>query len=135
MTRVGTVSAGPTVYPFPNGSGLNENLDGRPVLAFEYQGKYAAPTGYCLDSSTYSLATGNGQLQLRSCNGDSDFQLYVWAESGALIPVGPNNQAYFNGYPYPVWLGCSALNCANGQPVLASNIQGYNRPYEFQGGA
>lgn len=134
VNRVGTVSPSPA-YPFTPGSGLNNDYKGDPVLSFDYQGQYASPTGYCLDSSAYNTSTGSGQLKLIGCDGYSTYQLYVYAETGALLPVGANNKAYANGVKYPVWLGCTALNCANGQLVLATNVQGYNRPYGFSGPA
>jgi hypothetical protein len=129
---VGTVSPSPA-WPFTSGTGLNNRYKGDSVLSFAYQGQYANPTDYCLDSSSYTVATGSGDLQLRGCNSGSAFQLFVWATSGALIPVGPSDEGGSTGTV--VWLGCRALNCASGQPVLASNTQGYNRPYGLQGPA
>lgn len=133
VNRVGTVSPSPA-WPFTPGTGLNNRYNGKPVFQFDYQGQYGSPTGRCLDSSGYSFATGSGELQLGSGCGGA-FDLYVWVSpgSGALVAVGPSDEGGSNGTV--VWLGCRALNCANGQPVLASSTQGYNRPYGFSGPA
>jgi hypothetical protein len=143
INRIGTVvgvncgaSGQPACWPFRTGTGLNKKYDGDPVLTFDYQGQYASPTGYCLDSSAYNASTGSGQLHLISCNTDSYNQKYVYSTYSALIPVAPSNaNASLHGGAYPVWLGCTALNCANGQPVIATNVQSYNRPYGFSGAA
>jgi hypothetical protein len=129
VDRVGTVSPTPA-WPFTSGTGLNNDYNGQPVLSFAYQGQYASPTDYCLDSSSYAPATQSGELLLRGCGGTA-FQLFVWAKSGALIPVGPTDES--GGQV--VWLGCRALDCSNGQPVLASRTQSYNRPYGIEGPA
>jgi hypothetical protein len=133
VNRVGTVSPAPA-WPFTSGSGLNDRYEGDAVLEFNYQGQYASPTGYCADSTGYSVSTGSGQLQLRGCGG-SAFQLFVLSNYSALIPVGPSDDGYAAHASYPVWLGCAKLNCVNGQPVIATNVQGYNRPYGFLGPA
>jgi hypothetical protein len=111
---------------------LNNVYKGQPVYTFDYQGQYASPTGYCLDSSNYGIGTQSGDMQLRGCSGDT-FQLFVMSKYSALIPVGPSDEHGAAGLA--VWLGCRALNCATGQPVLASNLQSYNRPYGFSGPA
>jgi hypothetical protein len=131
VTNVGTVSTSPA-WPFEVGSGLNAKYNGDEVLTFTYQGQYANPTDYCLDSGAYSLATGNGDLKLRGCGGTA-FQLYVWTKYSALVSVGASNEGGASGTV--VWLGCRALNCANGQPVIASSTQDYNRPFGLQGPA
>jgi hypothetical protein len=82
VKRVGTVSTSPA-YPFTPGSGLNNDYNGDAVLLLDYQGQYANPTGYCLDSTAYSASAGSGQLKLLGCDGYSTYQLCMGVFGGA----------------------------------------------------
>jgi hypothetical protein len=109
-------------WPFATGSGLNRIYNGKTVYLF----KWDLSPDYCLDAGNYSVTADDGGLKVYQCStgAPNANQLYVNDTSGIsnlYVSVGASNKATtYQGATYPVWVGCRAGGCGDGNSVEVS---------------
>ncbi|HEY1920342.1 MAG TPA: hypothetical protein VGH27_32640 [Streptosporangiaceae bacterium] len=119
------------IWPFTDGSGLNNRYDGLPV----YQLQWSQNLNFCADQTGYNPADEYGDLELSTCNAQgsvTDYQMFVYTGEDFWPSVYASNiqYTYYETYDAPVWLGASGGTAGdhNGSPVIMTPFQDDSLP-------
>lgn len=130
---------GGLIWPFTNGSGLNNRYNTLNVLQIGFQASGGDFANGCMSSQGFDPGTETGQLETQSCvqNSDGhkipDYQLFVVSNLGFIIPVYASNIDYtfWHNYNRPIFEGATGGGTANGQPVIMTPGAGQLGPWTF----
>src|SRR5579859_5547779 len=88
VTLIGTITRPGGFQPFANGSGLNADLNGRPVYQLQWW-RNGKPTAVCIAGLDPNTNAFNDP-----CSGSGSSVWFAWSSYGALISVGASNVYY-----------------------------------------